>query len=238
MINAKSCSYCNKKIRTDKSKRYRNKHFFCSKECFGKWTSVNKIGENASNFKNALLYKKCECCNQDFTTYFSTQRFCSVDCKNRSQIKQVELVCNSCNGKFKRTSSQIFWANRRGYENIFCSQKCTREYLSGKNHPNYIFDRSLLKDQNKTIRSSKEMCEWRKSVYKRDDYTCQICKAHSSKNNAVILNAHHIIRFIDNEKLRFDINNGITLCEGCHKLTYGKEKEFEERFNRIVENKS
>ena len=57
-----------------------------------------------------------------------------------------------------------------------------------------------------------------------------MCGNRSHKDNAVILNAHHIKRFIDNENLRFDIDNGITLCEDCHKLTYGKENDFEKQF--------
>ena len=235
--NSSKCDYCGKDIRVNKSKQKRNEHNFCCRECFSKWESENKIGENANNFKNALLTKMCPMCNKEFTTYFSHQLCCSIDCGNKHKQNKKILKCVNCNTDFERTASEIYWFNQRGYENMFCSARCRQEYHVGENHPNWIKDRTQLKDESKSIRWSKEMVDWRKSVYKRDDYTCQVCRKRSGKDNAVILNAHHIKRFVDNENLRFYINNGITLCEDCHKLTYGKEKDFEKQFKEIVDNK-
>ena len=232
--NSKKCDYCGKDIRVTKSKQKRNEHNFCSKECFGKWESENLIGDNASNYKNALINKRCPICNKEFSTYFNSQIYCSVECKSKTQTSRKTLICSNCEKEFERTASQIFWANQRGYEHIFCSKKCQFEYHKGKNHPHWFKDRTQLKEPNKSLRWSKEMKDWRKAVYKRDNYTCQMCGNRSSKDNAVILNAHHIERFVDNENLRFDINNGITLCEDCHKLTYWKEKEFEKQFKDII----
>jgi 5-methylcytosine-specific restriction endonuclease McrA len=56
---------------------------------------------------------------------------------------------------------------------------------------------------------------WRANVFQRDGYKCQVCQEVGGT-----LNAHHIkkfSRFIDG---RYDINNGITLCEDCHKLVH------------------
>lgn len=65
------------------------------------------------------------------------------------------------------------------------------------------------------IRNSKQMSEWRKAVFNRDDYTCQICKSRG-----VHLHAHHVIPFAVDESLRFDIGNGQTLCKECHKMVH------------------
>lgn len=43
-------------------------------------------------------------------------------------------------------------------------------------------------------------------------------------------------RYADNENLRYDINNGITLCCSCHSKIFGKEKEYEEYFKKLIKN--
>mgnify|MGYP001562951312 CR=1 FL=1 len=68
---------------------------------------------------------------------------------------------------------------------------------------------------NIQIRHSMEYKDWRRSVFERDNYQCVIGgKEHGSK-----LNADHIKSFASFPELRFDIDNGRTLCEDCHKKT-------------------
>lgn len=68
---------------------------------------------------------------------------------------------------------------------------------------------------NKKLRTSAEYKNWRKSVFERDNYTCVFCKDKRGGN----LNADHIKQFAFYPELRFDINNGRTLCVPCHKKT-------------------
>lgn len=64
--------------------------------------------------------------------------------------------------------------------------------------------------------------EWRKTVFERDDYTCQICKIRGG-----ILHADHLKRWKDHPNSRYDVNNGRTLCAICHRgtPTYGNRKQ-------------
>lgn len=57
--------------------------------------------------------------------------------------------------------------------------------------------------------------EWIRKVFERDNYTCQCCGKRGGN-----LNAHHLYNFSEHKDLRYDINNGITLCEKCHLVNY------------------
>jgi len=65
-------------------------------------------------------------------------------------------------------------------------------------------------------RSTSEYITWRRRVFERDDYTCRKCGRRSRSGTAVFLNAHHINNWKDNVSLRYDVDNGITLCKDCH----------------------
>lgn len=62
--------------------------------------------------------------------------------------------------------------------------------------------------------NSVEYKEWRANVFKRDDYTCK----HCGKKGCYIT-AHHIKSWAKYPDLRFNTDNGLTLCEECHKKT-------------------
>ena len=96
------------------------------------------------------------------------------------------------------------------------------------------------------IRGIKEYYNWRTQVFKRDNFICQECGQKSIGN----LEAHHIkpfaellseflkeynqfspiedketlLRLAMKYKLFWNINNGKTLCEDCHKLIRKKRR--------------
>lgn len=71
---------------------------------------------------------------------------------------------------------------------------------------------------------------WRIKVYKRDDFKCQMPGCKSKKR----LNAHHIQKWASASALRFDVDNGITLCYWCHKKVTGHESIYQSLFQSIV----
>ncbi len=64
--------------------------------------------------------------------------------------------------------------------------------------------------------------KWRYEVFKRDKFKCKWpgCKKHKT------LRAHHIMTWAEYPHMRFEIPNGITLCENHHKIVKDKESEF------------
>lgn len=61
-------------------------------------------------------------------------------------------------------------------------------------------------------RRSPEYMTWRKKVLKRDVFTCVCCGEFNTQ-----LNVHHIESFSRRPDIALDVNNGVTLCEDCHK---------------------
>jgi 5-methylcytosine-specific restriction endonuclease McrA len=82
----------------------------------------------------------------------------------------------------------------------------------GRDNPNWRDDltdeeRTRRRDNAKTVR-------WRLAVYERDGFTCLKCGDDTGGN----LNAHHIESYNRNRGLRWQVDNGATLCECCHRL--------------------
>lgn len=68
---------------------------------------------------------------------------------------------------------------------------------------------------DKHDRNSDRYKQWRKGVYERDGYKCQVCGTGKD------LQAHHKESWKNNKDLRYDVSNGITLCRRCHLEAHG-----------------
>lgn len=200
---------------------------YCSNSCIEQWSNKNI---NPDEYKGKLNYYICGVCENGFFSYVKDRKTCSKQCYSIWMSKdKIVLQCDQCLKSFERYPSSVFWSEQRNNKKTFCSVECRANHYSKENNPNWISDRNQLKDRNKSIRWSTEMCDWRKSVYERDNYSCVICNIRGTE-----LNAHHIKRFCEYPELRFCVDNGITLCEEHHKSTYKKEYLFEDLFNKII----
>lgn len=158
--------------------------------------------------------------------------FCSRKCAAARLIKWKE--CKQCGATFQR-----FIGGKNGGKQ-YCSQECSQKgrigskmseaskiamskarigKWMGEDSPSW---KGGITPVNQKIRTSRRYKLWRSKVFKRDKYLCRDCKIPGK-----ILNADHIKRFADYPKLRFNINNGRTLCVDCHKKTptYGNKKQ-------------
>ena len=103
-----------------------------------------------------------------------------------------------------------------------------RPWLQGKNSPSWKGGISPWRNQ---LAGTIPYKNWRTAIFKRDDYTCQMCGERGGK-----LQAHHIrpVRDNINTLLIFDIDNGITLCEDCHISISGHEEGFKSFFDNKI----
>lgn len=126
--------------------------------------------------------------------------------------------------KEKYSGENSYWyGKKRSREEKKHLSKVRRELglWKGSNNPRYKNPlqgeengrwKGGITPKSEKIRNSKEYIQWRDSVYEKDDYTCQYCGDSKGGN----LEAHHIENFSENEKQRFVLSNGITLCKKHH----------------------
>lgn len=97
----------------------------------------------------------------------------------------------------------------------------------GRNHPKW--NPALTMKDRINRRKIFENDVWRKEVYERDNYTCQVCR--QSPSGCMV--AHHLNGYHWDIESRFHVDNGITLCEYCHKefhSEYGYGNNTKEQF--------
>jgi len=89
--------------------------------------------------------------------------------------------------------------------------KLQGNYARGDKHYNWNGGKTL---KNHLFRTNIEYRSWRRQVFERDNFVCQICGKRGD-----YLQADHIKPFSLFPKLRYEINNGRTLCKNCHSHT-------------------
>jgi hypothetical protein len=191
--------------------------------------------------KNFLLHPYCMDCSKKISSEKQKIPFLEIinyvkskgclllsseeDYKNNQS--ELEFVC-ACGNIFE-TKFALF-----KYENSIRCYDCYLKSVSGENS-RWWTGGSSERDRAK---SSVEYREWRKNVFKRDNYVCQCCGKKSGK-----LNAHHIENFATNVEKRTELDNGITLCEDCHSISkygsfhwvYGSRNNNKQQLDEYIE---
>lgn len=82
---------------------------------------------------------------------------------------------------------------------------------NGADNPNW--NDGLTDAEREMRRCSTKTAEWRAAVFERDEYVCQVCGDDRGGN----LNAHHLEPYRDVKKKRWDVSNGVCVCDTCHR---------------------
>lgn len=194
---------------------------YCKIEFKSKKKDKNRIPKFCSKecYAKSLIINKdkiCLICKETFTTYKKYQKYCSKECMGK-QFKDRDV---SNETKIKISKSLI-------------GRKCVT--ISKENHWNW---KGGITPINESIRKSAEYKQWRQNVFIRDNYSCVNCGCRGGNGKSVKLQADHIKPFSLYPELRFNLNNGQTLCIDCHfkTETYGaKILNYENRKNKNIE---
>lgn len=114
----------------------------------------------------------------------------------------------------KKGQPSQFKGKPRSYETrLKISEKLKTVVVRGEDHRWYKHGKT---PETKALRASWAYKNWRQRVFSRDCFTCQHCGDNRGGN----LHAHHIKTWADCPDLRFELNNGLTLCIDCHERVH------------------
>lgn len=183
--------------------------------------------------------KICTICGSEYKPHRKTQEFCSVECRAKSREKRYDVKCDNCGKEIVKKQHEID-RNKHHY----CSQECRMEHqkitMLGSNNPNYgnkglfVGEKSPRWNSNLTNEDRIQRRhilgyeEWKNQVKIRDNYTCTHCGKRGGD-----MHSHHLNSYHWDIEGRADINNGVTLCEVCHKefhSIYGNKNNTKEQF--------
>jgi len=196
--------------------------------------------------------KSCKICGREFEEYkYRNRKYCLKKCASADITnilgKKEERACVYCGKTFLIQPAR---------KKRFCCTRCMYDHRKGKpsNRKHYKHTEEIRRkisetkkgqvpwnkgkgDLSQTERDRNDIRyeEWRESIFKRDDYTCQKCK-----RKGYILHPHHIKNFAQHKKDRFNVNNGITLCKECHYLfhnNYGYRNNNKKQIKEFLQTK-
>lgn len=121
-----------------------------------------------------------------------------------------EKVCHHCSKPFFHEKGSTYATFKK---QKFCSKPCADEggfRYSGPEH------KSWTGNPRRRHRNSKQ-ASWARKVISRDLASCRQCGT-----SGVELQAHHIKPYQTHPELRWELDNGLTLCAPCHWQEHAK----------------
>lgn len=200
-------------------RRHTNKVWLCECSC----------GKEHKATTNSLVFGRVKSCGCSISPDISGERFgrlvvmeetgesvrghrtwrCKCDCGIDVVVKKGLLTSGGV-----KSCGCLAQEHRERFSDLI---EDYRHLNKGKNHYNYnplITDEERIKMRYEISGNDRRV--WRMSVYHRDEYTCQICREKGGE-----LNAHHLNGYHWYEKGRYDVDNGVTLCDKCHSEFHG-----------------
>jgi len=159
---------------------------------------------------------------------------CPVCSKEYKSGSKEAGMCNDCRkiqlGKQGRCNMEKLNSDQQGENN-----RMYGVHRFGKLNPNYKPDKT--NEEREAGRHILGYKDWVIYVYERDNYSCRYCGDNKGGN----LNAHHLDGYSWCKDKRVDVNNGVTLCDKCHKefhLIYNYNNNTRGQFEEFIKNEA
>lgn len=164
------------------------------------------------------MFINCKTCDKEFSAFpYQNRKYCSHHCQPHPKgYKRPDIIGNSF---------------AKGYRHTEEARRKISDAERGEKHHRWINDRSKLKrDSTHGERRNHAYKFWRTQVWLRDSFKCKIANQDCSGK----IEAHHILSWRDYPELRYQINNGITLCHFHHPRKRVDEEKLSPYFQSLV----
>ena len=203
------CKYCGNEF---------ERSLACVKACVRPWLcGACSQREGAEDQRKDYVKCKQDIQDKGFTPLFNPEDIHTVH-------QKVKCI-GSC-GHEVITSVHAFLRAKTS----LCAE-CASQIHCGENNYNW---KGGYENEKIRFRKTYEFKSFVRAVLKRDNYTCQCCNRNSKKTKLVV---HHKDGYNWCVEKRTDVDNGVVLCEDCHKLfhnIYGIGKNTKEQYDEFI----
>lgn len=230
------CEICGKHFFTRASNVAKGKGKLCSRKC---------AYEHRKQSPRKRMTRICQRCGKEFPTVKRNAKHCSVGCKWPPLLKQ----CLNCGIEFRvspsasdakycskhcaNTSDAVSAKRRENVTNAWKDPEKRARIMEGIKERSQSeawlsaphFQKGIAHPRYKGNKQARDGVaryaykKWKSDVLKKDNYTCQKCGKRGG-----FLEVHHIEHWALAPDLRYEVTNGMAVCEDCHLAIHGNKR--------------
>lgn len=176
-------------------------------QIFGRLTVIKYYGINKNRSHCWLC--KCECGNERVATHSNLKKGFTQSCgclRKEAMSDKMKKQLNNWwqDEEYREKQNEMkkeMWQDEEYREKMI---------KKGEEHPCY--NQSLTEEDRQDRRLQEGYNNWKQEVKKQANYTCDCCGQVGGK-----LCSHHLNDYKHFSNERLELNNGVCLCEFCHK---------------------
>ena len=196
----------------------KNKNFYTDKGYnFTKYKEAFRVDvKDLSNGSHAKVTVLCDGCGKEIITEYRTYLRCRqnhddkyfcIKCGQKISCEKHYGVLNQFQREVVKEKSKQTMQKRYSVDYNAQRPEIKEKFLNGDKNIFWIDGRNKYAVDRNTSSNKK----WRKDILKKFKFQCFVCGCKEK------LIAHHILSFEDNKNLALSLDNGVCLCEECHK---------------------